>query len=134
MANLLILDSQPVMRVGIKLLISTRFPGWTVYQFKTASDFFASKLKVVPEMIVLGIDMENENTDLREVSKIRTRLDHSALVICGAHLPCRKVDLMFKSGIFGYISRKSTEKEFIKCFDTVSMGRKYCDLDDIKPI
>lgn len=134
MANLLVVDSQTAMRTGIKLLISDRYPDWTVYQFKTAMDFFDSNLDVVPEIIMLGIDMENENTNLKQLLIVLNKLSHSSLVVCGEYLSNSKIESMFKSGILGYVSRKASEKEFIECFDAVRRGGKYCALDHIKSI
>jgi DNA-binding NarL/FixJ family response regulator len=125
MANLLVVDSQTAMRMGIKILISARYPDCTIYEFKTASDLIDANLEIVPEIIMLGVDIENGNVDLNQMLKIRTMLNSSPLVIYGEYLSNSKIESMFNAGIRGYLSRKSSDENFIECFEAIRMGVMY---------
>ncbi|MCE7042897.1 hypothetical protein [Dyadobacter sp. CY312] len=128
MVNLLIVDSQPIMCIGLKQVVSENFPDWNVYLAKSIEEFDRMEKCPKPDMIVFGINMEEKKVDLNQIPGIQTKFKSSFLIIYGEFLNDRKIHTLFSSGIHGYISKKSDEYEFIQCLQTVMAGNTYKDV------
>ncbi len=124
MARILVIDDHPVVRQGIKHIISVEPHMRTVGEAKSAEQGLALALTEKWDAVVLDISMPGRNG--LEILKVihRERLKLPVLVLT-MHREDQYALRALNAGAAGYLSKESAAEELIHALKKVLRGEKY---------
>jgi DNA-binding NarL/FixJ family response regulator len=125
MDQIVILDRQPMLRLGLKLLLTERYHSCDIYEARNYSEFCDNQPCNDVSIFILGLDMENDTFDLRLVRSIKRKFPKARLVIYADQMESMSVVMCFRNGISAYISKQSSETELVECLQSVSCNKRY---------
>lgn len=121
MENLLIIDRQPLLRIGLKLLIESHFPKINLFEANCRYSLPASFLGKAISITMLGFDPDQERIEPADIIRVRGQFPDSKLIIYAGELPEQIISQFFELGIFAYISKKGSVDELIKCLQNARL-------------
>ena len=124
MFSVLIIDSQPVVRLGLRIWLTEEFANSSV---REASSFEEALLAITkqPWTVVL-VDVSNSGGDgLQLVQQIRQRRPATRTLVISSHLDPNFERHALRCGAWGVISKGADREEVIRAVRMVLVAKKY---------
>jgi len=124
MANILLVDSHPVVRQGLTCIIEDRTQHQVVGSLGSGVEIFEFVRKNSVDLIISEIDLPELNgiTALRAIKK-----EHKdTKIIMFSHQPEEIYAIsVLKAGASGYVSKNASNNDILKAIETVVSGQLY---------
>ncbi|MCE7043159.1 hypothetical protein [Dyadobacter sp. CY312] len=126
MDQIVILDRQPMLRLGLKLLLNEKYQEFSIREAHNFDEFCGC---LQPDndvsIFILGLDPEKEKTDLRIIRNIKRKFPDARIVLYADNMESMALMMCFRAGIAAYIPKQSTETELIECLQSVRCKKRY---------
>ncbi len=123
MENLLIIDRQPLLRLGLKLLIGSHLPALRLLEASCRYSLPDLLSRKSISIIMLGFDPDLEDVESADIVRIRNQFPKSKLVIYAGSLPKKQIQPFFDLGISAYLSKQASVDEIVKCLQATMQNR-----------
>lgn len=134
MKNVLIIDNQPISRIGIKALININYKDWNLFDAGRLETFLLQNKIIEPALVLLSLDFELYDPDVDQIKRIKKQYPEAAIIILGAMACKDTIFSLFAEGIQGYVSKLETENELLECLDQVVHQRKYISTNHLESL
>ncbi len=125
MENLLIIDRQPLLRIGLKLLIESHFPKFKLFEANCRYSLPASFSRKAMSITMLGYDPDHEQVEPADIARIRDQFPKSKLIVYAGEMPEQSISRLRELGVFAYISKQASVEELINCLQTAFCASKF---------
>ena len=127
MINILIADDHPVVRQGIKDILSSDSDIVVAAEAVSGQEVLDKVRDGDFNVVLLDITMPNTNV-LDVIRQLKREKPELAILILSVHPEEQYAFRLFRAGISGYLQKESTPDELITAIRTVSTGRKYISI------
>lgn len=125
MVNVAIVDDHPVVREGIKNVITHGGKGVTISsQGSTAEELFVELEKKEPDLLILDIGLPNKS-GLDVLKELKQEFEDLPVLILSMHPEERFAIRALKAGASGYLNKKSITKKLMTAIEKIVNGEKY---------
>lgn len=131
MKDVLIIDNQPISRIGLKALINFTYKDWTLFDSHVLEAFRSENALVQPTLVLLSLDFELNNPDVGQIKRIRMHYPTASIIILGATIAYDKILPLFVKGVKGFVSKQETEIEILECLRHVAANRNYISCNNL---
>jgi DNA-binding NarL/FixJ family response regulator len=134
MLTVCIIDSFPVARQGISVLLHKHFAPVQLILATSILDLNLLDKPITPHLIILGIN-DPETSDHLNGQSVKTLLDCKTqfssvpLVVFEDTCTTGNISSYFRLGVKGHLLKKCLESEFVKCIERVLAGKYYLSPD-----
>lgn len=125
MTNIIIVDRQPLLRLGLRLLIGENFNCFSLFEAKTVEELISRSDDTGISIIILGFDSTSDNVNHIAYDSLREKFPQSSIILYADDLSQWKVITYFKHGVAAFLSKRAHEKEIVCCLQCVLQGNKY---------
>ena len=125
MKTIVIYDRQPIVRLGLKLIIEAYDQSFCFHQINSIDLLSAQNVPGEVFAIVLGLDPECEKVNSRMFKSIKDQFPNSCLIVYADNIHHCRVLSYFKQGVSGYVSKQACETEFVSCLRYVMDNKRY---------
>jgi DNA-binding NarL/FixJ family response regulator len=124
--RLLIVDSQPVFRIGLRKLLERDVE--VVGEASTVEEAVAQAARLVPEVILVDPDLGlNEGIEvIRALVRISPR---SRQVVLGGSAEGGRVAAAIHAGAFGYVLKDASRESILNCVNAAAAGDLFIPAD-----
>ncbi|KAA0993501.1 response regulator [Dyadobacter aurulentus] len=122
MENILIIDRQPMLRLGMRVIIGAHFQTLSIHEAASISKVSESLDKPAISVILLGLDCESDTLDPEDLISIKKRFPKSRLIIYADQIQHWRALFKFPKSIAAFVSKKAHENELICCLKSVMNG------------
>ena len=132
MIQLLLIENQPLTRLGVRAVIEGQDHIELVGETDNAANGFSMFRDLNPDVTILGLRFSNSCSidDLDNYFKERPK---AKVIVLAEHAGDAEISKALKKGAAGYICKDISPGELIEAIRTVAVGRKYIP-DDIARI
>jgi two-component system nitrate/nitrite response regulator NarL len=131
--KLLLVDKQPMIRSGLRAIISKYNPDYIIYEASSIDDSLNIIKKEKPQVIILDIDLYYDNgIDLMFKAKDISR--ESKFLVFTATITKSDFNKCEDLGVSGYVMKDALAEDVIFALNSVLRGRKYYDSQVVKTI
>ncbi|MBP7474800.1 MAG: response regulator transcription factor [Pyrinomonadaceae bacterium] len=132
MIQLLLIENQPLTRLGVRAVIEGQDHIELVGETDNAANGFSMFRDLNPDVTILGLRFPNSCSidDLDNYFKERPK---AKVIVLAEHAGDAEISKALKKGAAGYICKDISPGELIEAIRTVAVGRKYIP-DDIARI
>jgi DNA-binding NarL/FixJ family response regulator len=124
MIKILIADDHPLVREGLKQIISGLTDMVVVDEASNGSEVLEKTSKNNYDVAVLDISMpDNNGVDI--IEQVKARKPELNILVLSIYPEEQYAVRAFKAGANGYLTKESTPEELIAAIRKVSLGRKY---------
>lgn len=130
--TLYIVDDHSIVRFGLKEWLETNSSWKVVNSFSNSRDclnqlkLLGKKSQLLPEIIIIDIQLAGE-TGFALCKEITGNYKNIKCVIYSMYNTSGYVLQAIESGASGYISKISSEKNLLRCLETVKRGQTYLE-------
>ena len=125
MTQIAIIDAHPILRRGLKFVLSTLFTGAEIVEGKNINEFRKSHPESLPDLIILAIGQNPVISKTYLISKVKRLYENTLLVLYDEEPDPFSVARYLKSGINGYVSKQGKVTELVACILDVVDGKHY---------
>jgi len=125
MNSILIIDNQPLLRLGLKRLISANYKGYHVYEAGNALNLPSSIDLTEMSIIVWGLEPDSDVVDIDDIHTLRNKFPQANLIVYSDNISHWRSLTGFSKKAVAYISKQASEKEHICCLQSVMDGKTY---------
>ncbi|WP_149242892.1 response regulator transcription factor [Dyadobacter sp. 32] len=125
MKTLLIYDRQPIIRLGLKLLVEQHYPLANVHEIRSVKELSVFGAPGDVSVILFGLDPECERVNPRIFKRIKEKFSKSALVLYADNIHHFQVLSYFRQGITAYVAKRAGEEELLSCLLYVMDNKRY---------
>jgi len=119
--RILIADDHPVVRKGIRALLSTE-PGLEVVGEATDGEQAVTKaLTLKPDVILMDLSMPRKD-GVQAISEIRQEIPEVKILVLTSFAEDKRVIAAIEAGALGYLLKDSSPHELIRAVHTVHQG------------
>jgi DNA-binding NarL/FixJ family response regulator len=124
-SNIIILDTHPVLRLGLTVLLKKKFKNTVVLHASGLEDFRQANPQCIPSIFIVVVNSDFEDNGPGPIAQIR--LDHSdaAVILYGEEVRPELVISYLRSGVNGYLSKHEGLNELIICIKAVALGKRH---------
>ena len=119
MKTLVISDRQPLLRLGLKLVIQANCPHFCFHEISNVNELSAYHNPDNVSMIIIGLDLEYDRISPKILRKIKAKFPNAGLVIYADNIHDRRVLSYYELGIAAHVSKRAGEKELLCCLRSV---------------
>ncbi|WP_342088755.1 hypothetical protein [Dyadobacter sp. OTU695] len=115
MKNLLIIDRQPLLRLGVRLLVASHLPTVEIFEANcrhSLSEFYSKKNI---SMILLGFDTDREEVNRADVVRIQKQFPTTRLIVYAGCLSEDEIQSLLNLGIYAFLSKCAPVEQVIEC-------------------
>jgi two-component system, NarL family, invasion response regulator UvrY len=128
MIKILVADIHPVVRLGIKQILSDIQDMRVIDEAGTGQEALNKAVKNHYDVIILGINMPDGN-GLKLLQKLRKEKSNTAVLIFTNLTEDQYAVRVLKMGAAGYLNKDSAPEELIKAIRKIVQGKKYISED-----
>lgn len=122
--NLLIADDHPVVRQGLRLMLSQEEDFTVVGEARTGYELQDLSRKVAWDVAVLDYNMP-DTTGLDLVKDLHHRFPNKPVLILSMYPEDRHAVRVLKAGAAGYLTKETAPEELVRAIRKVASGGKY---------
>jgi DNA-binding NarL/FixJ family response regulator len=122
--KIVVIDSLPVVRSGIQMLLKTQFDGIEIIEYPSFNNYFAMENGSV-DIIVFGHSDTTHTAISSYTQKIKQSLGNTKLVVTNSPNDMLVLKKYLTAGVSGYLSESAEVDEFNKCFSNVTRGFRF---------
>lgn len=127
-----LLDKYPVLRLGLKELLTGHFKSITTIESEGIKLFSELQLDQTPDIIIMGFSEQEKDDHLRDVNMARKAYPQASLIVYADEvLNLNGLSGYLSLGVEGYLSKRADSLELITCVSTVADGKKYVNVADL---
>lgn len=124
MPNILIVDDHPIVRAGIKQLISAMTGMSVTAETGSAHETIALLRRESFPLIILDISLP-DISGIELLHEIKKMHPESKVLVLSRHREKHYAIRALKLGALGYVHKQNVADELVKAIDAVSRGRRY---------
>ena len=121
----LIVDDHPVVRAGVRSVLSDAFAGATVVDAATVEEAFDALGDEVPDVVV--VDPWRVDPDIGDVVGQLRRSLGAPIVVFTSDGGARLLSEALKAGVKGYVRKDSPSEDLIRAIEAARAGEFYVD-------
>lgn len=120
-----IIDSYPIIHIGLKAILQTRFKSTAVYTAKDPEEMEKQVRLEQTDLLIIGLSADQHH-DFHELflASVR-RFPQTPVMICFDSIDQEIVMNCLKLGASGYCLKTGDIDEFLLCVERVSEGKRY---------
>ena len=119
--RILIADDHPVVRKGIKALLSTE-PGLEVVGEAADGEQAVTKARTLkPDVILMDLSMPRKD-GVQAISEIRQEIPEAKVLVLTSFAEDKRIIAAIEAGALGYLLKDSSPQELIRAVHTVYQG------------
>jgi len=122
--TILLVEDHPLFRIGLKQILSNRFPESEIYEAESVSVAKILISKTVFDVIFLDLNI-GEESGLDFLKEIKTSKIASKCIILSMYNDSWLVKESMNSGASAYLSKDSLSEEIFQALNMVIKGKKY---------
>ena len=122
--TILLVEDHPLFRIGLKQILSNRFPESEIYEAESVSVAKILLSKTVFDVIFLDLNI-GEESGLDFLKEIKTSKIASKCIILSMYNDSWLVKESMNSGASAYLSKDSLSEEIFQALNMVIKGKKY---------
>ena len=127
--RVLLIESQPLIRVGIRTVLEKEDDVELVGELDDASDGFARFGQIDPDVTILGLRF-HDSCAIDDLDSYFIANPKAKIIVLAEHAGDAEIAKALKKGAAGYICKDISPEELVKAIRAVAAGRKYIP-DDI---
>ena len=129
--SIIILDTLPVIRKALTILLKENFKGTQLIDAKDIKEFQELNPVIQPTIFILVINSDFED-GISPLEEIKTNYPEALVILYGEEIKPEPVISYFKHGVNGYLSKRGELTEMITCINRVNRGKLYINADDLE--
>jgi DNA-binding NarL/FixJ family response regulator len=122
--TLLLVEDQPLTRLGISGVLKEQPDIELVGETDNAADGFAKFRKLRPDVTILGLRFRDSCT-VDDLDNYFAQDPKAKIIVLAEHAGDAEITRSLKKGALGYICKDVTPEELVKAIRTVVTGRKF---------
>ncbi|MCE7044351.1 response regulator transcription factor [Dyadobacter sp. CY312] len=127
-----LLDKYPVLRLGLRELLTGHFKSITTIESESIRLFSALQLDQTPDIIIMGLSEEGKDDHFGDVNMAKKAYPGTSLIVYADEaLNLNGLSDYLSLGVEGYLSKRAESTELITCVSTVADGKKYVNVADL---
>ncbi|MBS1637570.1 MAG: response regulator transcription factor [Bacteroidetes bacterium] len=119
-----LIEDHLLIRDAWKSLLSKRSHYSIVAETDNIDDAFSIISATRPDVILMDINLKGKN-GAELISEICNKIAHPRIIVVSMNNEYSFVKKMFKLGIMGYVTKFSSQEDFINSIEQVYQGKKY---------
>jgi DNA-binding NarL/FixJ family response regulator len=132
MIQVLLIESQPLTRVGIRTVIEGESDIDLAGEADNAADGYELLQKIKPDVTILGLRFP-DSCSIDDLDNYFIDDPKARIIVLAEHAGDAEISKALKKGAAGYICKDVSPGELVRAIRTVAAGRKYIP-DDIAQI
>jgi DNA-binding NarL/FixJ family response regulator len=126
--KVLLIEAQPLTRVGIETVLGGESDIELIGEADTASDGFGKFKELKPDVTILGLRLPDSCT-LDDLDNYFIENPKARIIMLAEHAGDAEISKALKKGAAGYVCRDVSPEELLDAVRTVAKGRKYIPSD-----
>ncbi|MCF0041971.1 response regulator transcription factor [Dyadobacter fanqingshengii] len=127
--NIIILDTHPVLRKGLAVLLQEGFSELRLIEARDVVELRQAEPELGPSLFIVVINSDFEEDGTSPVFELKTVYPDAPIILYGEETKPELVISYFKSGINGYLSKHKDLSELTTCINMVRAGKRYVNAD-----
>jgi DNA-binding NarL/FixJ family response regulator len=123
--KILVIDNYPISRKGMSMILQAQFPEATINELDGFTVAHHTRADFKPDLIVFAIGQLIQSQDRMPINRIRKNYPTSKVIVYDDNADYDMLVSSFRSGVDGYLSKKSDVNELLECIKKVLSGKKY---------
>ncbi len=128
MIRLLVVENQPLTRIGIRSVVSDQADIALVAEADHAADGFAEFKTQRPDVTILGLHFP-DSCSIDDLDNYFFADPKAKIIVLAEHAGDAEISRALKKGAAGYICKDVEPEELLKAIRTVASGKKYIPAD-----
>ena len=126
--RLLIVENQPLTRIGICSVIARESDVELISETDNAADGFAKFRELRPDVTILGLRFP-DSCSIDDLDNYFIEDRNAKIIVLAEHAGDAEIAKALKKGSAGYICKDVSPEELLKAIRTVAAGKKYIPAD-----
>jgi DNA-binding NarL/FixJ family response regulator len=126
--RLLIIENQPLTRVGIRAVLGAESDIEIIDEADNASDGFRLFRELRPDVTILGLRLP-DSCAIDDLDNYFIDDKKAKVIVLAEHAGDAEISRALKKGALGYICKDVSPEELVKAIRTVAAGRKFIPSD-----
>ena len=122
--NVLIVDDHPIVRLGVRQLLQSRWPEAAIIDEESLGRALVSASNVKPDIIVLDLNL-GDATGLESVQRMRRACPKVPIVVLSLHDEEAFALRVLQLGAAGYLNKDRASEEIVQAVEKVMQGGRY---------
>lgn len=128
MIKLLLIEHQPLTRLGINAVLATESDIELIGEADSAADGFAKFRDLSPDVTILGLRFP-DSCSIDDLEKYFAERPKAKIIVLAEHAGDAEISAALRKGAIGYICKDVAPESLIEAIRTVAWGRKYIPND-----
>ena len=126
--RLLIVENQPLTRIGIRSVIARETDVELISETDNAADGFTKFRELGPDVTILGLRFP-DSCSIDDLDNYFIEDRNAKIIVLAEHAGDAEIAKALKKGAAGYICKDVSPEELLKAIRTVAAGKKYIPAD-----
>jgi len=122
--SILLIESQPLIRIGIKTVLSQENDFEIVGEAETSTEGF-ELFKQTQPCVILTTLRTSDSCAIDDIEKFLAQSPKTKIIVLAQHAGDGEITKALKKGALGYLLKEVSPAELIKAIRTVAAGKKY---------
>lgn len=125
MKTIAIYDRQPLLRLGLQLLIGAHYPCFRLREICNLDDLPTQNRLGDVSVIILGLDLEYDTINRKALRNIQEKFPKARLILYADPIDDPQILPYLHQGIAAYISKQACETEFLGSVHSILENKKH---------
>lgn len=122
--NILIVDDHPIVRLGVRQLLQSRWPDATVREAESLAQAVQAVRQITPTIIILDLKLEDAS-GLESVQRMRRTCPDVPIMVLSLHEEEAFAFRILQMGAAGYLNKERASEEIVQAVEKVLAGGRY---------
>jgi DNA-binding NarL/FixJ family response regulator len=122
--RVLLIEDQPLVRIGVRTVLSGEIDIELVSEAATAADGFRAFRELRPDVTILGLRLP-DSCAIDDLDNYFIDEPKARIIVLAEHAGDAEISRALKKGAAGYICKDVEPDELVKAIRTVAAGRKF---------
>ncbi|TDE08394.1 LuxR C-terminal-related transcriptional regulator [Dyadobacter psychrotolerans] len=124
MVTLAIIDPFPVVRLGVRIIISQNFKDINILDVDSFLLLSTLHPKTIPDIIIIGLGTERTLFYVKIIHDIRVRFPYTRIIVIDRCIQVQQVKRYMEAGVIGFVSLQTDVGCLVACFERVLNGNR----------
>ena len=125
MKTLAIYDRQPLLRLGLQLLIGSHYPSLCLREICSLDELSTNNRLDDVSIIILGLDLEYDMVNRKVIRNIHKKFPRAHVIIYADPIDDSRVLSYLDQDIAAYVSKQASEAEFLGRLHPILENKKH---------